>query len=127
MFAVLRLGGVTLSVRHAARSGVRHLAHAAHVVTGGATMVLMTLAMPGATSGPTLALAGSSGHGHGAMAGMEGMGAHGVTDCRGWRIGRSGRRQGPPPPGHPGPRHVLRAERAAGRPSQWAARWRRCC
>ncbi|MFE7835908.1 DUF5134 domain-containing protein [Streptomyces sp. NPDC057474] len=81
VFAVLCLGGVALSVRHATRSGVRHLRHAAHPVIGSAAMVLMTLAMPGATSGPTLALAGSSGHGHGAMAGMESTNAHGVTEA----------------------------------------------
>ncbi|MBE1602409.1 MULTISPECIES: DUF5134 domain-containing protein [Streptomyces] len=80
VFAVLCLVGVALSLRHAARNGARHLGHAAHVVIGSAAMVLMTLAMPGAASGPTLALAGSSGHGHGGTAGTEAMSAgHGVT------------------------------------------------
>ncbi|MFE7766048.1 DUF5134 domain-containing protein [Streptomyces sp. NPDC057438] len=83
VFAVLCLGGVALSVRQALRSGVRHLGHAAHVVVGSAAMVLMTLAMPGAASGPTLALAGSlgHGHGHGATAGAVDMDAHGVTEA----------------------------------------------
>lgn len=81
VFAALCLGGVALSVRHAARRGARHLRHSAHLVIGSAAMVLMTLAMPGATSGPTLALAGSAGHGHGAMAGTAGVSAHGVTEA----------------------------------------------
>ncbi|MDX3545579.1 DUF5134 domain-containing protein [Streptomyces europaeiscabiei] len=81
LFAALCLGGVALSVRNATLRGVRHLRHTAHLVIGNAAMVLMTLAMPGAASGPVLALAGSSGHGHGAMAGMEGMSAHGVTEA----------------------------------------------
>ncbi|WP_217179343.1 DUF5134 domain-containing protein [Streptomyces sp. AC495_CC817] len=87
LFGLLCLGGVALSVRHAVRGGVRQLRHGAHLVIGSAAMVVMTLAMPGAASGPTLALAGSSGHGHGGaagtegMSGMEGMGAHGVTEA----------------------------------------------
>ncbi|MDX3867654.1 hypothetical protein [Streptomyces europaeiscabiei] len=47
--------------------------HGAHLVIVSAAMVLMTLAMPGATSRPMLALAGSFGECRGAMAGMEGM------------------------------------------------------
>lgn len=87
VFALLCLGGVALSVRHAIRGGgVRQLRHGAHLVIGSAAMVLMTLAMPGAASGPVLALVSSSGHGHGqgAMEGMEGAGAmsaHGVTEA----------------------------------------------
>jgi hypothetical protein len=52
-------------------------------VIGSAAMVLMTLAMPGESSGPTLALGASGhGHGHGAMAGMQGAGGgHGVTEA----------------------------------------------
>ena len=83
VFAALCLGGVALSVRHAARGGVRQVRHGAHLVIGSAAMVVMTLAMPGAASGPTLALAGASGHGHGhgGAGGAEGVGAaHGVTE-----------------------------------------------
>lgn len=80
VFGALCLGGVALSVRHASRGGLRHLRHGAHLVIGSAAMVLMTLAMPGSTSSPTLALVGSAGHGAmpgmEGMAGMEGMGAH---------------------------------------------------
>jgi hypothetical protein len=83
VFAALGLTGAALSVRQAAESGVRHFGHAAHVVIGSAAMVLMTLAMPGAASGPTLALAGSSGHGHGhgAVAGTAATSAHGMTEA----------------------------------------------
>uniref|UniRef100_UPI0013C4821C DUF5134 domain-containing protein n=1 Tax=Streptomyces scabiei TaxID=1930 RepID=UPI0013C4821C len=81
VFAALGLTGAALSVRQAAESGVRHLGHAAHVVIGSAAMVLMTLAVPGAASGPTLALAGSSGHGHGAVAGTAATSAHGMTEA----------------------------------------------
>lgn len=81
VFGLLCLGGAAMSVRHAIRGGMRHLRHGAHLVIGSAAMVLMTLAMPGAASGPVLALAGSSGHGHGAMAGMEGMSAHGMSEA----------------------------------------------
>ncbi|MDT0568784.1 DUF5134 domain-containing protein [Streptomyces sp. DSM 3412] len=84
VFGLLCLGGVALSVRQAVRGGVRQVRHGAHLVIGSAAMVVMTLAMPGASSGPTLALAGSSGHGHGGAAGaegVEGMGAHGVTEA----------------------------------------------
>lgn len=88
VFALLCLGGVALSVRQVTRGGgVRQLWHGAHLVIGSAAMVLMTLAMPGATSGPILALAGVSGHGHGhghghgAMAGTEGMSGHGVAEA----------------------------------------------
>lgn len=81
VFAALGLAGAALSVRQAARGGARHLGHAAHVVIGSAAMVLMTLAMPGAASGPTLALAGSSGHGHGHGAGAASASAHGVTEA----------------------------------------------
>ncbi|MEW2400446.1 DUF5134 domain-containing protein [Streptomyces sp. NPDC046862] len=94
VFGLLCLGGVALAVRQVALlRGVRHLSHRVHLVVGSAAMVLMTLAMPGSTSGPVLALAGSSGHGHGAMPGMQGMagmegmegmagmGAHGMTEA----------------------------------------------
>ncbi|TLS42962.1 DUF5134 domain-containing protein [Streptomyces montanus] len=90
VFGLLCLGGVALSLRQVALGGLRHLHHRVHLVVGSAAMVLMTLAMPGAPSGPVLALAGSSGHGHGAMSGMEGMAgmegmggasAHGVTEA----------------------------------------------
>ena len=78
VFGAFCLGGVALSVRHAARGGLRYLRHGGHVVIGSAAMVLMTLAMSGTTSSPALALAGSSGHGGMAgMAGMESVGAHG--------------------------------------------------
>ncbi|MDX3731524.1 DUF5134 domain-containing protein [Streptomyces caniscabiei] len=84
VFGALCLGGVALSVRQAAHGGVRQVRHGAHLVIGSAAMVVMTLAMPGAASGPTLALAGASGHGHGhgEAGGAEGMGAaHGVTEA----------------------------------------------
>ncbi|TLS48071.1 DUF5134 domain-containing protein [Streptomyces montanus] len=90
VFGLLCVGGVAQSVRRATQGGLRHLHHGAHLVIGSAAMVLMTLAMPGAASGPVLALAGSSGHGHGAMPGMAGMGgmegmegmdAHGMTEA----------------------------------------------
>ncbi|MDQ0954727.1 hypothetical protein QFZ24_008650 [Streptomyces phaeochromogenes] len=78
VFGAFCLGGVALSVRHAARGGLRYLRHGGHVVIGSAAMVLMTLAMSGTTSSPALALAGSSGHGGMAgMPGMESVGAHG--------------------------------------------------
>jgi hypothetical protein len=87
VFGLLCVGGVAQSVRRATQGGLRHVHHGAHLVIGSAAMVLMTLAMPGAASGPVLALAGSSGHGHGAMPGMAGMGgmegmdAHGMTEA----------------------------------------------
>ncbi|WOT39047.1 DUF5134 domain-containing protein [Streptomyces coeruleorubidus] len=90
VFTAVGLGGVALSVRHARLHGWRHGRRWAHHVIGSAAMVIMTLAMPGTDSGPTLALGGHSmagmnhGHGHGSagtsdapemagMAGMEGM------------------------------------------------------
>jgi hypothetical protein len=76
-FGGLCLGGFALCVRHVIRHGARNLHHGAHLVIGSAAMVLMTLAMPGATSEPVLAWVGSSGHGHGAVREMAGMGAHG--------------------------------------------------
>ncbi|MGP3924909.1 DUF5134 domain-containing protein [Streptomyces sp. 8N616] len=99
VFAAFGLGGVALSARHAVRGGGwRHLRrHGVHHAIGSVAMVLMTLAMPGATSGassgPALALAGSSAHGmhgmgsmHGSgmgsmhdMPGTEGMHAHGIA------------------------------------------------
>ncbi|MFF7261695.1 DUF5134 domain-containing protein [Streptomyces sp. NPDC008159] len=83
VFALFCVGGVALSVRHVRRGGIRQLGHGAHLVIGSAAMVLMTLAMPGESTGPTLALGASGhGHGHGAMAGMQGVGGgHGVTEA----------------------------------------------
>ncbi|MEE1835736.1 DUF5134 domain-containing protein [Streptomyces sp. SP17KL33] len=82
VFGLLCLGGVARSVRHAVRGGVRQVRRGAHLVIGSAAMVVMTLAMPGAASGPTLALAGSSGHGHGGTGGTEAVGAaHGVAEA----------------------------------------------
>ncbi|GLW47493.1 hypothetical protein Stsp02_31550 [Streptomyces sp. NBRC 14336] len=64
VFAAIGLGGIVLSVRHTRRHGWRRGRHWAHHIIGSAAMVIMTLAMPGSTSGPVLAL-GTSGHGHG--------------------------------------------------------------
>ncbi|MFJ5730369.1 DUF5134 domain-containing protein [Streptomyces paradoxus] len=93
-FAAVGLGGIVLSVHHTLRHGWRRGRHWAHHIIGSAAMVIMTLAMPGSTSGPVLAL-GTSGHGHGhgaagtegasetaGPAGMAGMG-HSMTGMSG--------------------------------------------
>ncbi|MEU6812645.1 DUF5134 domain-containing protein [Streptomyces sp. NPDC046831] len=96
-FAAVGLGGIALSGHHTRRHGWRQGRHWAHHIIGSAAMVIMTLAMPGSTSGPVLAL-GTSGHGHGAAntegspeamdsAGMAGM-DHSMTGMSG--AGHSG-------------------------------------
>ncbi|MGP3948602.1 DUF5134 domain-containing protein [Streptomyces sp. 7N604] len=80
VFAAVGLGALTMSVRDAIRRGWRHSHHWAHHVVGGVAMVLMTLAMPGASSGPVLALGASHGGVHG-MHGMESM--HGTDSMHG--------------------------------------------
>ncbi|MFI0821061.1 DUF5134 domain-containing protein [Streptomyces sp. NPDC021098] len=66
-FALLGLGGVTMAVKHTRASGWSHGRHWGHFIVGSAGMVIMTLAMTSTSSGPVLALGGSS------MAGMPGM------------------------------------------------------
>ena len=78
-FAAVGVGGIVRSVHHPLRHGWRHGRHWAHHIIGSAAMVIMTLAMPGSTSGPVLAL-GTSGHGHGqSMTGMSGHGHAGTA------------------------------------------------
>ncbi|WP_257231721.1 DUF5134 domain-containing protein [Streptomyces sp. Rer75] len=62
-FGVLVLAGIGMSVVRTREQG-RHWAH--HII-GSAAMLIMSLAMPGASSGPVLALGGHH------MAGMPGM------------------------------------------------------
>ncbi|MBI0293213.1 DUF5134 domain-containing protein [Streptomyces sp. PRKS01-29] len=71
VFALLGLGGVGLAVKHAREHGWKHGRHWAHLIVGSAGMVIMTLAMTSTSSGPVLALGGSS-MAH--MPGMENMG-----------------------------------------------------
>ncbi|MET9391250.1 DUF5134 domain-containing protein [Streptomyces sp. NPDC006624] len=94
VFAAVGLGGVALSAHRTLRHGWRQGRRWAHHVIGSAAMVIMTLAMPGSTSGPVLAL-GTTGHGHGhgaggtaapdhSMAGMPGHGSgHGHSGAAG--------------------------------------------
>ncbi|MEU0681314.1 DUF5134 domain-containing protein [Streptomyces albogriseolus] len=63
-FTAVGLGGTVLCARHTRQHCWRRGRHWVHHIIGSAAMVIMTLAMPGTTSGPILAL-GTSGHGHG--------------------------------------------------------------
>ncbi|MET8677204.1 DUF5134 domain-containing protein [Streptomyces sp. NPDC004647] len=89
VFAAVGLGALMMSVRDAIRRGWRHFHHWAHHVVGGGAMVLMTLAMPGASSGPVLALGASHGGAHG-MQGMESMpgmdSMHGMAGLEGMHV-----------------------------------------
>ncbi|MEU5108090.1 DUF5134 domain-containing protein [Streptomyces sp. NPDC021354] len=67
VFALLGLGGVAMAVKHTRECGWSHGRHWVHLIVGSAGMVIMTLAMTTTSSGPVLALGGSS------MAGMPGM------------------------------------------------------
>ncbi|MFE9770455.1 DUF5134 domain-containing protein [Streptomyces sp. NPDC005931] len=78
LFAAVGVGGVALSVRSARRDGWRRGRHWAHHVLGSAAMVIMTLAMPGTTSGPVLALGSGHGHAHGAASAEDTSGATGA-------------------------------------------------
>ncbi|MGA5899246.1 DUF5134 domain-containing protein [Streptomyces venetus] len=93
-FAAVGLGGILLSVHHTLRHGWRHGRHWTHHIIGSAAMVIMTLAMPGSTSGPVLAL-GTSGHGHGhgaasAEGSPEATGAAGMAGMDHSMTGMSG-------------------------------------
>ncbi|WP_413810463.1 DUF5134 domain-containing protein [Streptomyces sp. OE57] len=71
VFALLGLGGVAMAVKHTRECGWKHGRHWVHLIVGSAGMVIMTLAMTSTSSGPVLALGGSS-MAH--MPGMENMG-----------------------------------------------------
>ncbi|MGW7594622.1 DUF5134 domain-containing protein [Streptomyces rubiginosohelvolus] len=66
-FALLALGGVVMAAKHTRANGWSHGRQWVHLIVGSAGMVIMTLAMTSTSSGPVLALGGSS------MAGMPGM------------------------------------------------------
>lgn len=66
-FALLALGGVVMAAKHTRAKGWSHGRQWVHLIVGSAGMVIMTLAMTSTSSGPVLALGGSS------MAGMPGM------------------------------------------------------
>ncbi|MER5436119.1 DUF5134 domain-containing protein [Streptomyces sp. NPDC002588] len=66
-FGVLGLGGAAMAVKHTRTCGWEHGRHWVHLIVGSAGMVIMTLAMTSTSSGPVLALGGSS------MANMPGM------------------------------------------------------
>ncbi|MFI6935850.1 DUF5134 domain-containing protein [Streptomyces sp. NPDC050287] len=79
-FGLLGLGGVVMAVKHTRTGGWGHGRHWVHLIVGSAGMVIMTLAMTSTSSGPVLALGGSS------MAHMPGManmasptGTHGMA------------------------------------------------
>ncbi|WP_328478532.1 DUF5134 domain-containing protein [Streptomyces sp. NBC_00377] len=79
-FGVLGLGAVAMAVKHTRTCGWKHGRHWVHLIVGSVGMVIMTLAMTSTSSGPVLALGGSS------MANMPGMentasttGAHGMA------------------------------------------------
>ncbi|WP_413115211.1 DUF5134 domain-containing protein [Streptomyces sp. CY1] len=71
VFALLGLGGIATAVKHTRECGWKHGRHWVHLIVGSAGMVIMTLAMTSTSSGPVLALGGSS-MAH--MPGMENMG-----------------------------------------------------
>ncbi|MEU6251242.1 DUF5134 domain-containing protein [Streptomyces sp. NPDC047043] len=79
-FGILGLGGVAMAVKHTRACGWKEGRHWVHLIVGSAGMVIMTLAMTSTSSGPVLALGGSS-MSH--MPGMENMGgatsAHGMA------------------------------------------------
>lgn len=66
-FGVLGLGAVAMAVKHTRTCGWKHGRHWVHLIVGSVGMVIMTLAMTSTSSGPVLALGGSS------MAHMPGM------------------------------------------------------
>ncbi|WP_369244999.1 DUF5134 domain-containing protein [Streptomyces sp. R41] len=66
-FGLLGLGGVAMAVKHTRECGWKQGRHWVHLIIGSAGMVIMTLAMTSTSSGPVLALGGSS------MAHMPGM------------------------------------------------------
>ncbi|MGW7616854.1 DUF5134 domain-containing protein [Streptomyces antimycoticus] len=66
-FALLALAGVVMAAKHTRASGWSHGRQWVHLIVGSAGMMIMTLAMTSTSSGPVLALGGSS------MAGMPGM------------------------------------------------------
>ncbi len=66
-FGLLGLAGVAMALRHTRTGGWKHGRHWVHLIVGSAGMVIMTLAMTSTSSGPVLALGGSS------MAHMPGM------------------------------------------------------
>ena len=66
-FGILGLGGVAMAVKHTRTCGWKHGRHWVHLIVGSFGMVIMTLAMTSTSSGPVLALGGSS------MANMPGM------------------------------------------------------
>ncbi|MFF7652531.1 DUF5134 domain-containing protein [Streptomyces sp. NPDC007983] len=67
VFALLGLGGVAMAVKHTREGGWKHGRHWVHLIVGSVGMMIMTLAMTSTSSGPVLALGGSS------MAHMPGM------------------------------------------------------
>jgi hypothetical protein len=79
-FALLGIGGVVLAMRGARQHGWSHGRRWGHLIMSSAAMVIMTLAMTPTSSGPVLALDGSS---MAAMPGMEHMAgtdsAHGMS------------------------------------------------
>ncbi|GGN89417.1 hypothetical protein GCM10011579_084240 [Streptomyces albiflavescens] len=67
VFGLLGLGGVVMAVKRTRECGWEQGRHWVHLIVGSASMVIMTLAMTSTSSGPVLALSGSS------MARMPGM------------------------------------------------------
>ena len=97
-FGILGLGGVVMAVKHTRACGWKEGRHWVHLIVGSVGMVIMTLAMTNTSSGPVLALGGSSmahmpgmgdmagtagGHGMAGMESMEGMGSMQGMDMSG--------------------------------------------
>ncbi|MEU1513250.1 DUF5134 domain-containing protein [Streptomyces sp. NPDC005811] len=76
-FGTLGLGGVAMAVKRTRTHGWKHGRHWVHLIIGSAGMVIMTLAMTSTSSGPVLALGGSS-MAH--MPGMENMASTTASD-----------------------------------------------
>ncbi|WP_330351381.1 DUF5134 domain-containing protein [Streptomyces sp. NBC_00582] len=76
-FGTLGLGGVAMTVKHTRTHGWKHGRHWVHLIVGSAGMAIMTLAMTSTSSGPVLALGGSS-MTH--MPGMENMASTTASD-----------------------------------------------
>ncbi|MGW5690742.1 MULTISPECIES: DUF5134 domain-containing protein [unclassified Streptomyces] len=74
-FALLALGGVVMAAKHTRAGGWSHGRRWVHLIVGSAGMVIMTLAMTSTSSGPVLALGGSSMAGMPGMENMPGMGS----------------------------------------------------
>ncbi|WP_241787559.1 DUF5134 domain-containing protein [Streptomyces sp. PRh5] len=89
-FALLALGGVVMAAKHTRTSGWSHGRRWVHLIVGSAGMVIMTLAMTSTSSGPVLALGGSSMAGMPGMENMPGMGSAQGMDGMGGMEGMEG-------------------------------------